>query len=168
MLDVGCGDGTISKIMQDNNPALEISGIDIMARPNSAIPVSLYDGEQIPYNDGSYDAVMFIDVLHHVKQIKKMLEEAKRVSSKYILIKDHLYKTGFDFRVLKFMDRVGNKPYGVALEYNYLKAEEWNAVFRKLGLKKVIEKTNIPLYPFPFSLLFGRRLHVVFLLEIVK
>ncbi len=168
MLDVGCGDGTISKLMMDNNPALEISGIDIMARPNSAIPVKLFDGEHIPYNDDSYDAVILIDVLHHVKQIKNMLEEAKRVSRKYIIIKDHLYKTAFDFRVLKFMDMVGNKPHEVALEYNYLKAAAWEAVFRELGLKRLIEKTNLPLYPFPFSMLFGRKLHFVCLLEIEK
>ncbi len=168
LLDAGCGDGTISKLMQEKNPGLEISGIDIIERPNSYIPVRIYDGNKIPYNDDSYDAVMLIDVLHHVKEIKQMLEEAKRVSRKYILVKDHLYKTHFDFRLLKFMDRVGNKPHGVTLEYNYLKEEEWALVFADLGLKRLVEKTDIPLYPFPFSILFGRKLHFVCLLQIVK
>lgn len=168
MLDAGCGDGTISKLMQDKKPGLEISGIDIIERPNSYIPVTIYDGNKIPYNDDSYDAVMLIDVLHHVKHISKLLEEAKRVSRKYILVKDHLYKTDFDFRLLKFMDIVGNKPHGVALEYNYLRKEEWDLIFRGLGLKRLVEKTKIPLYPFPFSILFGRKLHFVCLLEIEK
>ncbi|MBL0358283.1 MAG: class I SAM-dependent methyltransferase [Chitinophagaceae bacterium] len=168
LLDVGSGDGTISKLMMDSNPRIEISGIDIMARPNSCIPVELYNGEHIPYNDDSYDCCMFIDVLHHVIHIEKLLEEAKRVSRKYILVKDHLYKTEFDFKILKFMDKVGNKPHGVALEYNYLKEEEWETVFKNLGLKMVNKKTSLPLYPFPFNILFGRKLHFICLLEIVK
>jgi ubiquinone/menaquinone biosynthesis C-methylase UbiE len=168
MLDVGSGDGTISKLMQDNNPVLKITGIDIMERKNSLIPVKLYDGKNIPYDDDSFDGSMFIDVLHHLTNIKELLAEAKRVSRKYILIKDHLYKTNFDFKVLKFMDKVGNKPHGVALEYNYLKEKEWETIFKDLGLQIINKKTRIPLYPFPFNLLFGRNLHFVCMLEISK
>jgi ubiquinone/menaquinone biosynthesis C-methylase UbiE len=168
ILDIGSGDGTISKLMQDNNRDLKISGIDIMARQNSLIPVRLYDGKHIPYDDDSFDASMFIDVLHHVTNMKELLTEAKRVSRKYILIKDHLYKTSFDFKVLKFMDKVGNKPHGVALEYNYLKQKEWETIFKDMGLKIISKKTRILLYPFPFNLLFGRKLHLVCMLEISK
>lgn len=168
MLDVGSGDGTISKLMQENNAAIKISGIDIMERQNSLIPVKLYDGKHIPYDDDSFDGSMFIDVLHHLTNIRELLTEAKRVSRKYILIKDHQYKTGFDFKILMFMDKVGNKPHGVALEYNYLKEKEWETIFKDLGLKMINKKTGIPLYPFPFSLLFGRKLHFVCMLEILK
>lgn len=168
ILDVGSGDGTISKLLQDNNTELQISGIDILARQNSLIPVKLYDGKHIPYDGDSFDASMFIDVLHHLTNMEELLTEAKRVSRKYILIKDHQYKTKFDFNVLKFMDKVGNKPYGVALEYNYLKEKEWETIFKDLGLKMIKKETKVPLYPFPFNMLFGRKLHFVCLLEITK
>jgi len=158
----------VSMLMEDDNPALKISGIDIMPWQNSMIPVELYDGRNIPYVDESFDCCMFVDVLHHLTDIRELLAECKRVSRKYVLIKDHLYKTAFDFGVLKFMDRAGNKPYGVALTYNYLKEEEWDTIFKESGLMVLHKKTAIPLYPFPFSMLFGRKLHFVCLLEIVK
>jgi SAM-dependent methyltransferase len=168
MLDIGCGDGAVSKLIRDNNPLLDISGIDILERPYSAIPVKLYDGRHIPYEDNSVDMCFFADVLHHLPHIKELLTEAMRVSCRYILIKDHLYKSEFDFKTLKFMDDAGNKLHGVHLEYNYLKEEEWSELFKNLGLIIEKTKTNIPLYPFPFNLIFGRRLHFISLLKIEK
>jgi SAM-dependent methyltransferase len=168
VLDIGCGDGTISRLIRDKTPHLKISGIDVMARPHCSIPFTLYDGKHISYGDNSFDACMFIDVLHHLSHIKELLAEARRVSRKYILIKDHLYKSNLDFKTLKFMDAFGNKPYGIRLEYNYLREEEWEMIFRELGLDVVAKNTRIPLYPFPFSLLFGRGLHFISILKIVS
>jgi ubiquinone/menaquinone biosynthesis C-methylase UbiE len=168
ILDIGSGDGAIGKLIQDSRSGLKVFGIDTMQRPCSSILFQLYDGKQIPFKDNSFDTCMFIDVLHHLPSIKELLEEAKRVSRRYILIKDHLYKNNFEFKILKFMDNVGNKPHGVVLTYNYLKEKEWDIIFNELGLKMVKKKTRIPLYPFPLSLLFGRQLHFVCKLEIAK
>lgn len=168
ILDIGSGDGKISKLIQDSNPHLKISGIDILARPYSSISFKLYDGKHIPFDDNSFDVCMFIDVLHHLPHIKELLAEAKRVSNNYILIKDHLYKSNLDFKTLKFMDDLGNKPHGVVLKYNYLKEKEWETIFSDLGLTIVKKKTRIPLYPFPFSLFFGRKLHFISILKILK
>lgn len=167
ILDIGSGDGSISKLIQDNNSAVHIYGLDVMARPSSLITVKSYDGKNIPYNDNIFDIAMFVDVLHHLAHIKELLLEAKRVSKKYILIKDHVYKSKFDFTTLKFMDDFGNKPYGVARVYNYLKEEEWQAIFNDVGLIVVKSKTKIPLYSFPFNLIFGRKLHYISLLQII-
>jgi SAM-dependent methyltransferase len=168
ILDIGSGDGTISKLIQDCNPGLKIFGIDIMERPYSSIIFRLYDGKRIPFDDNRFDICMLVDVLHHSPHIKELLTEARRVSGKYILIKDHLYKTSFDFKTLKFMDNVGNKPHGVVLEYNYLMEKEWEMIFNDLELVLVKKKTRIPLYPFPFNLIFGRKLHFISLLKVIK
>jgi SAM-dependent methyltransferase len=171
ILDIGCGDGAISKLMRDSNTGLKISGIDIVARPHCAIPFKLYDGKHIPFDDNSFDVCMLVDVLHHlphIKDIKELLTEAKRVSGKYILIKDHQYKNRFDFKTLKFMDDIGNKPHGIAVEYNYLKENEWHRIFNDAGLTIVKRKVKIPLYAFPFNLFFGRKLHFISCLKISK
>lgn len=171
ILDIGCGDGTISKLMQDRNPGVKIFGIDVMARPHSEIPFKLYDGKHIPFADNSFDGCMLVDVLHHLprgKAIKELLTEVKRVSCKYILIKDHQYKTRFDFKTLKFMDDIGNKPHGIRVEYNYLKENEWEGIFNDLGLTIIKRKTKIPLYAFPFNLFFGRKLHFISILKVLK
>ena len=169
VLDIGCGDGTISKLSAEKKGnGVKFSGIDVMARPTCAIDFKLFDGYTIPHADNSFDACMFIDVLHHLNHIKEIIAEAKRVSSKYIIIKDHLYKNKFDYDTLKFMDWVGNKPHSVEVIYNFRKEEFWKNLFEELGLEVVIFNKQIPLYPFPFSALFGRDLHFVTLLKVKK
>lgn len=168
LLDVGCGDGAISKLIQNKNKEIKIVGIDVMERPTSSIIIELFDGENIPYHNDSFDCTMLIDVLHHVKNIKQLLTEAKRVSKNFILIKDHQYKSNLDLNVLKFMDYVGNKPHNIIINYNFLNEVEWNSMFDDLGLEVIRKKIKVPLYLFPFNILFGRKLHFICLLQIIK
>jgi ubiquinone/menaquinone biosynthesis C-methylase UbiE len=168
VLDIGCGDGTISKLSAEKKGNVHFSGIDVMARPTCAIDFKLFDGYTIPHPDNSFEACMFIDVLHHLNHIKEIIAEAKRVASKYIIIKDHLYKSQFDYSTLKFMDWVGNKPHSVDVIYNFKKEEYWKQLFEELGLEIVIFNKQIPLYPIPFNSLFGRELHFVALLKVKK
>ena len=169
ILDIGCGDGTISKLSAEKKGnGVKFSGIDVMARPTCAIDFKLFDGYTIPHPDNAFDACMFIDVLHHLNHIKEIIAEAKRVASQYIIIKDHLYKNQFDYDTLKFMDWVGNKPHSVEVIFNFKKEEFWKQLFEELGLEIIIFNKQIPLYPFPFNALFGRELHFVTLLKVKK
>lgn len=108
---------------------------------------------------------MFVDVLHHTVNIEGLLKEAQRVTSRYVLIKDHLCETKFDKYILSFMDWIGNRPYGVHLPYNYQSKQDWRRYVFVCGLGEVSWNENLPLYPFPFNHLFGRNLHFVALLE---
>jgi SAM-dependent methyltransferase len=167
VLDIGCGDGTISQLSaQKKATGVKFSGIDVMARPTCAIDFKLFDGHTIPFPDNSFDACTIVDVLHHLYHIKELVAEAKRVSSKYIIIKDHIYKNKFDYETLTFMDWVGNKPHGVEVIFNFKNEAFWKQLFDELGLEIISFNKHIPLYPFPFSMLFGRELHFVALLKI--
>jgi len=57
------------------------------------------------------------------------------------------------------MDIVGNRRHGVALPFNYLNREEWNALFTKCGVVTNASDSLGALYPFPANLIFGRGLH---------
>ena len=159
ILDIGCGDGKIDwYIMQKKN--VNISGVDVLVRDTTYIPVQKYDGTQLPFIDNNFDVVLFVDVLHHIDNPFIILQEAKRVA-KTIIIKDHLCEGVLAYSILKFMDYVGNAHYGVSLPYNYLNKIEWNTLFNKVGLTSGEDEyeTKLNLYSFPFSLLFDRRLH---------
>jgi len=108
---------------------------------------------------------MFVDVLHHTRGIQQLLSEASRVSRRFVLIKDHLAESRFDFKTLQFMDWVGNRPHGVVLPFNYQSRHQWDQFFSAVGLAVRDWQDRIALYPPPFGLLFGRRLHFVALLE---
>jgi hypothetical protein len=108
---------------------------------------------------------MFVDVLHHTHDIEALLSEACRVSCRYILIKDHLAENWVDYKILQFMDWVGNRPHGVVLPYNYRTASQWDRHFSRAGLKVTSREDRTSIYPFPFSAVFGRKLHFIALLE---
>jgi ubiquinone/menaquinone biosynthesis C-methylase UbiE len=161
LLDVGCGSGDVARLIQDRRPPLKVSGIDVLVRPQTAIPVTAFDGRSIPFPDGAFDVVSLIDVLHHVNDPVGLLKECARVARQRVLIKDHVQKGVFDRAVLRIMDWVGNASYGVHLEYQYFSPSEWEDAFRQAGLNRVDHDDRLGLYPFPASLAFERHLHFV-------
>lgn len=161
VLDVGCGDGQLDRLLLASRPDLRLEGIDVLVRPETAIPVRPFDGRTIPCADKSVDAVMFVDVLHHTEDPAILLREAARVARHAVLIKDHRLDGALAGPTLRFMDRVGNAKHGVVLPYNYWPERRWRAAFDEIGLavERWIERPG--LYPWPASLVFERSLHFI-------
>lgn len=161
VLDVGCGDGLIASLIQEARPDVSIQGIDVLVRPETHIKVTEYDGVKIPFDDNSFDAVMFVDVLHHTDDPLLLLREAARVASNCIVLKDHTDDGLLSNETLRFMDWVGNKPHGVRLPYNYWTLNQWHEAIRALNLKNEVWEKNLDIYPKTVDWLFGRSLHFV-------
>lgn len=86
--DVGCGDGSLARFM--TREGARVTGIEPaerrLARARAAEPAGDEDyrrgvAEDLPFEDGSLDAVVFFNALHHVpvERQAKALEEAARV-----------------------------------------------------------------------------------------
>lgn len=165
VLDLGCGDGKIDSLIMKRLPFVQIEGIDVLVRDETYINVSKYDGKHIPFADGSYDAVMVVDVLHHTDRPEKVFEEICRVSNKYILIKDHIRTGSVSYIKLRAMDHVGNAHYHVRSPYNYLTDEQWKHMYSQNKLKLIKIDTDLHLYKGIFHLLFDRNLHFIAILE---
>jgi SAM-dependent methyltransferase len=165
LLDVGCGDGSLALAIQKLRPDIEIHGLDVYRRPNTAIPVTVFDGFSLPFNAKEFDVVMFADVLHHTTDPHLLMREALRVAQCGVAIKDHVQRGFLERKTLTFMDWVGNARHGVALPYNYWSPQQWQSAFESLKLKPTSWLTKLGLYPFPANLLFERSLHFVALLQ---
>lgn len=161
VLDVGCGDGLLARAIVEARPDLRVRGLDVLVREDAAIEVEPFDGTRLPVDDDAYDVVLFVDVLHHTEHPHLLLQEAKRVARRFVLMKDHTRDGPLAGATLRFMDRVGNARHGVALPYNYLSEAEWRRLFREVGLEIETWQGRLGLYPFPASLLFDRGLHFV-------
>lgn len=135
ILDVGCDDGVLSQMLLEKNHSLTIKGIDIQDNRPSKIPRKIYDGKKIPYQDKQFDITMAVDVLHHTRDITNLLKEIKRVTKKYILIKDHVSKDPLSFLVIAFVDWLSNAPFGVRCTYNYPSLHKWHDYFNQLELR---------------------------------
>lgn len=73
VLDVGCGVGTYHPLLRGK--VGRITGIDPSAacidearKNNPDVSYRTYDGSKLPYEDGTFDAVYAICVMHHVPQ----------------------------------------------------------------------------------------------------
>jgi SAM-dependent methyltransferase len=163
ILDVGCGDGLISALLQSSRPDLSVEGIDVLVRGQTHIPVHHFDGKRIPFGDGSFDVALFCDVLHHTEDPSILLREARRVA-KRLLIKDHNRDGVAANARLRMMDWVGNARFGVALPYNYWPSRKWNSEWRRIGLRVERIETRLELYPPPVDWVFGAKLHYIALL----
>ena len=165
LLDIGCGDGVLAAELAGRRPGLRVEGVEVGLRAHTAIPVRPFDGRTLPYADGSMDATMLVDVLHHTTDPENLLREATRVARRSVLIKDH-YVDGLGARAtLSFMDDVSNRRHNVALPYHYLRRAQWEKLFRALDLELVQHDSLRQLYPFPGNLVFGRGLHFLALLR---
>ena len=166
VLDVGCGDGQVSRLIMGRRPDVTLVGIDRLVRRQSCIPVKWFDGQAIPYEDDSFHAVMLVDVLHHTDDPMILLREAVRVSRTTILCKDHTLNGAFAGPTLRFLDWVGNARHGVALTYNYWSEQRWFDAFDMLDLRISTWKKDLGLYPPPIDWIAGRSLHFIARLDL--
>jgi SAM-dependent methyltransferase len=161
ILDVGCGDGLLALLISQKRPDITWRGIDVSVRERSYMMIDRFDGQKIPYADASFDAVMFVDVLHHTEDPMILIREAARVARKMVLIKDHTLDGLLAAQTLRFMDRVGNARHGVPLPYNYWPKSRWLETFATLGLQINVWTTNLGIYPCPMNWIFDRSLHFI-------
>ncbi len=168
ILDVGCGDGRIDRTLMDARSDLEIEGIDVLVRPTPLIPVRAFDGETIPHADAAFDAVMFVDVLHHAADPLRLLREAARVARRWIIIKDHFLSGLLAGPTLRLMDWAGNVRHGVALPYDYWTPQQWSDAFREVGAVREAFRDHLRIYRGAAHLLFDRSLHFAARLSIEK
>jgi SAM-dependent methyltransferase len=118
ILDIGCGEGKILEQLHTYHPAPS-TGIDLdpariyLAKSRSGdIPFVIGDAQELPYEDNSFDFVMILEVLEHVGEPDRVLREAFRVTSKFLLASvphEPWWRIG-NLARLKYIRDLGNTP----------------------------------------------------------
>ncbi len=101
-LDLGCGIGKIEHHLFVCFPKAEVYGIDpslesikeaLYTNTNKKASFSIYNGKNIPFKNGFFDAILLSCVLHHIlpDKRKQVLDESFRVLKKngYLFIFEH-------------------------------------------------------------------------------
>ena len=85
VLDLGCGAGDSVDLFRSLNPDVRWVGADIADSPEVAertrrdAEFVTFDGENLPFRDGSFDFVYCKQVLEHVRRPEPLVREASRV-----------------------------------------------------------------------------------------
>ena len=159
VLDVGCGDGLLTRFVADRRPDCALRGVDILVRGRTHVPVDRFDGEHLPHPDASFDAVLFVDVLHHAADPEALLQEGARVARRWIVLKDHTADGALASATLAFMDRVSNRRHGIEIPHHYWSAARWREVLEELELAVEVWRSALGLYPWWSRFAFERGLH---------
>ena len=137
VLDVGCGEGHVLLELAARG-AGSISGVDIVdLRGTAAVPFQLYDGQTLPFSDGSFDLVVLSFVLHHVPDERKLplVREALRVSRAKVIIVEDTPSTGLDRLFSRRHGERYRKKIASRAAFGFLTAGEWRWLFRGMGLE---------------------------------
>jgi len=91
VLDIGCADGTFSKVILDKSKASNLIGIDVLKTSvgwakkhwkSSKMRFLVGDAHKLQFLKETFDAVFIMEVLEHVADPKLVLKEVKRVLKK--------------------------------------------------------------------------------------
>jgi len=93
VLDVGSGTGRVSRFLAERRPDVKVEGVEpvgALREQAQALGTVLHDasGEDLPFNDGSFDVVMSFGMMHHVPDPAPVVTEMMRVARLGVMVSD--------------------------------------------------------------------------------
>lgn len=138
ILDLGCGSGIVGNKFKNFFQA-EVIGVDIIDKRILPLLFEIIDGEHLPFPDKYFDVVLINYVLHHTKDPRILLMEAKRVGKRIIIFED--LPEGF---LSKFICKLHGISYGKFFNDQGFKSfnteENWKKIFTDLNLNIIFKK----------------------------
>ncbi|MEO8376822.1 MAG: methyltransferase domain-containing protein [Candidatus Sumerlaeota bacterium] len=90
VLDVGCGTGHNAEYIRSKFRR-DVSEADVADMKTVGPPPMLFDGQNLPFEDGSFDTSLLLYVLHYATDQERILRELRRVTRNRLLILQSTY-----------------------------------------------------------------------------
>lgn len=147
-LDLGCGDGLLTRILLEQVGARQIVGVDPdPAEASQAVRLGIYStvhtvsGDSVPERDGSFDWVLSNSVLEHIEELDPILGEVGRLlrsNGQFVFT-----VPGPDFRAClrgPLTPGASRDSYLRQLDarlahHRYWSVEEWESALRRHGMQ---------------------------------
>lgn len=146
VLDFGCGDMVLDKMILDTIPESHVTGIDVVdSKPirKKNLKFVLYDGVTIPFKNKSFDVVYAYHVFHHCVDPVRALSECKRVAKGRILIVESVLRSILEtpgFMVADFLANMRREVH-IPMPFHVHTKKWWNETFDKLHLRVMDERS---------------------------
>lgn len=139
LLDLGSGTGRIARWLA-RRVGVRPTMADLVEYGNRVrdLPfLKLHDPVRIPAEDGSFDAVLMLFVLHHMERWEdqeRLVAEAARVAARRVLIIEDTPRSRLDRAFNTVWDWVLNLRHGVPTPFTFRSPDGWARVFEEAGL----------------------------------
>lgn len=169
LLDIGGGTGLMAQAMAELFPVETIEAIDVVDRFCSTLTINhqRYDGQNIPFGDGAFDAATLNNVVHHVPVAARpdLFREIRRAVAGPVYVKDHLCTGRIDHFKLVTLDAWGNIPFGGMVWASYLAQNEWEQLAASAGYRIAAIASPADYRTGVVALAFPNRLEITMRLE---
>lgn len=133
VLDIGGGWGYYAEPLERERKS-KVTVLDVRKPQFHKAPVVTYDGDRFPFSDRSFDVSLLITVLHHVGSPEKVLQEARRVTRRFVIVVEDLYRSAMGRLWTIWRDMMYNLEF-VGHPRQFKTKEEWFECFKQLGFR---------------------------------
>ncbi len=136
LLEIGAGKGHVALALRQATRA-QIHLVDVVDYNETELPLDLYDGLRLPYDDDSFDYSLLVFVLHHTPDPLLVLREALRVSLRGVFVIENHVPERMLKPVTRFFDSIPHYQHGVPVCYHTFASDEWIRLFNTLPVHAV-------------------------------
>ncbi|MEP2102495.1 MAG: methyltransferase domain-containing protein [Parasphingorhabdus sp.] len=130
LLEVGSGPGSVVEVFREQG--LDVTALDIADNSiTDDLKPIVYDGDEMPFENRSFDAALLLTMLHHTPNPEHILREAARVSKRLIIMED-IYDTPVQAAYTKLTDKITNMEF-IGHPHSNRSHAEWLETFGRLG-----------------------------------
>jgi SAM-dependent methyltransferase len=134
VLDLGAAEGYVGDEIGRRIGA-EVILADVADLNRTSRPFVRYDGRKLPFEDGSFDAVVLYFVLHHCEEPEAVIREALRVTCGRVIVVESVFRTEAERRRLETLDVWANRVRSLGVlraqeeHLRFRTAAEWKSIF---------------------------------------
>lgn len=138
VLNLGSGDGYLSEYLSSRpgyGAGLSIRDVDVADHSTTGRHPQIFDGENLPFADASFDVTLCMYVLHHTPEPDRIISEIRRVTRKAVIVTEDLAETPLD-RALCLYHAIRFDHWNTRSgRFGFRTLEGWRQAFEARGLR---------------------------------
>jgi len=148
VLEIGCGGGAMTRAIKYYRPDLDVYGVDFCERSlnyakkySDSVEFVYGDIYKLPFESGSFDAIVDFDVLEHLENLPKAVREVNRVLTPGGVFHSAIPYEGSLFNIEGWLTRLGWKSKEIYCGHvNNFKIGQPEKIIEAEGFEKIWRK----------------------------